>query len=78
VAKHAGPGASATINLGERDGRVSFGVEDNGAGFDPVAVERGSGLTNLADRLAAVGGTLQIDAGPRRGTRVTGEIPAPS
>ena len=78
AAKHAGPGASATIRLGEKDGRVSFGVDDDGAGFDPDAIERGAGLTNLADRVAAVGGTLQIDAGPGRGTHIAGEIPARS
>jgi signal transduction histidine kinase len=78
AAKHAGPGASATIRLSEENGRVSFGVEDDGAGFDPGAVERGAGLHNLADRLAAVGGTLRIDARPGRGTRITGEIPVRS
>ena len=76
VAKHAGAGASATINLGEADGSVGFTVEDDGAGFDPALVEHGVGLTNLADRVAAVGGTLRIDARPGRGTRVVGEIPA--
>ena len=75
AAKHAGPGASATIRLSEADGWVSFSIEDDGAGFDPDDVERGAGLTNLTDRVAAVGGTLQIDAGPGRGTRITGEIP---
>jgi signal transduction histidine kinase len=78
AAKHAGQGASAAIRLSEDDGRVSFSVEDDGAGFDPGAVKRGAGLTNLADRVAAVGGTLQIDARPGRGTRITGEIPARS
>jgi signal transduction histidine kinase len=76
AAKHAGAGASATIRLGEVDGWVSFSVEDDGAGFDPAAVNRGAGLTNLADRVAAVGGNLQIDARPGRGTRIAGEIPA--
>ena len=57
-------------------GSVSFTVEDDGAGFDPATAERGAGLTNLADRVAAVGGTLEIDARPGRGTRITGEIPA--
>jgi signal transduction histidine kinase len=75
VAKHAGAGASATIGLEEADGRVSFTVEDDGAGFDPAAVKRGAGLTNLADRVAAVGGTLKIDARPGRGTRILGVIP---
>jgi signal transduction histidine kinase len=39
---------------------------------------RGSGLTNLADRVAAVGGTLRIDSSPGAGTRVTGHVPARS
>ena len=72
------PGASATIRLAETDDHVSFDVEDDGAGFDPDAIERGAGLTNRVDRMAAVGGTLQIDARPGRGTRLTGEIRAPS
>lgn len=75
AAKHAGDGASATIRLGENDGLVSFSVEDDGVGFDPATVEHGSGLTNLTDRVAAVGGTLQIDAAPGGGTRITGQIP---
>jgi signal transduction histidine kinase len=75
AAKHAGPGASVTIRLGEEDGRVWFSVEDDGAGFDPATVERGAGLNNLADRLAAVGGTLEIDARPGHGTRITGAVP---
>jgi hypothetical protein len=61
--------------VSEADGRVSFSVEDDGAGFDPGDVEPGAGLTNLTDRVAAVGGTLQIDGGPGRGARITGEIP---
>jgi signal transduction histidine kinase len=76
AAKHAGPGASVTIRLSDDDGRLSFVVEDDGAGFDPGAVERGAGLTNLADRLAAVGGTLRIDSRPGHGTRIAGELPA--
>ena len=76
VAKHAGPGASVAVTLGESDGCVEFAVEDDGAGFDPATVERGSGLTNLADRVAAVGGTLRVDSSPGAGTRVTGRVPS--
>ena len=75
AAKHAGRGASVAITLGESDGGVDFCVEDDGAGFDPASVERGSGLTNLADRVSAVGGTLRIDSRPGDGTRVTGHVP---
>ena len=75
AAKHAGQGASATVRLFEADGQVSFSVQDDGTGFDPGTVERGHGLTNLADRVAAVGGTLTIDSASAQGTRVTANIP---
>ena len=76
AAKHAGPGAAVSIRLRDTDSRVCCSVDDDGVGFDPGAVERGAGLTNLADRVAAVGGALEIDAGPGRGTHVTGSVPA--
>jgi signal transduction histidine kinase len=75
AAKHGGPGVSATVRLGERHGRVSFVVEDDGPGFDASSVSAGSGLTNLLDRVTAVGGTLEIDSAPGRGTRISGELP---
>jgi signal transduction histidine kinase len=75
TAKHGGPAVSATITLTDGDA-LCFTVEDDGAGFDPDAVVRGAGLSNLADRLRAVGGTLEIDSSSGRGTRVAGRIPA--
>ncbi len=76
AAKHAGAGATATIRLGESDGWVSFTVEDDGVGFDPRSVARGAGLDNIADRVSAAGGSLQIESARHRGTRVTGRLPA--
>ena len=76
AAKHAGAGAHVIITLGQERGRVCFSVEDDGAGFDPATVPPGAGLTNLADRLAAAGGTLRIDSRPGRGTRIEGDLPA--
>jgi signal transduction histidine kinase len=75
AAKHAGSGASVAIRLGERDGDVTFTVSDDGAGFDPTAVQRGAGLTNIAHRVAAAGGTLELEARPGAGTRITGTLP---
>jgi signal transduction histidine kinase len=75
AAKYAGPGASATIRLSEDRRWIHFTIEDDGAGFDPAAVKRGVGLTNLADRVAAHGGTVEIQSWPGRGTRVTGHVP---
>jgi len=75
AAKHAGPAASATIRLSEADGHIGFSVEDDGVGFDPAEIVPGAGFTNLTDRMAAVGGTLHIDARPGHGARISGEIP---
>jgi signal transduction histidine kinase len=76
AAKHAGPQASVTIRIDEHDRRVTFTVEDDGVGFDPAAVQRGAGLANIAHRVEAAGGTLEIHPRPGEGTRVTGVLPA--
>jgi signal transduction histidine kinase len=75
VQKYAAAGR-ATIRLSNRDGRLAFEVEDDGRGFDPATVRRGSGLNNIADRLDALGGGLQIESAPGRGTRLRGTVPA--
>jgi signal transduction histidine kinase len=75
VVKHAGPEAVARIRLRRTSTNVVFEVEDSGRGFDPYRVERGDGLTNLADRLAVMHGRLWIDTRPGMGTRIRGEIP---
>ena len=51
-----------------------FTVTDDGPGFDPAASTAGSGLRNMSDRLAALGGSCQVDSRPGRGTTVTGRI----
>ena len=55
-------------------------VIDDGTGFDLQAVRAGgrtNGLLSLQERAALVGGTLNIDSAPGRGTRVTVWIPIP-
>ena len=44
-------------------------------GFEPERIEAGTGLSNLADRLSAVGGAIRIDSTFGRGTCVAGHIP---
>lgn len=48
---------------------------DDGRGFDPASTPRGSGLQNMADRLEALGGALEIRSSPGRGTSLQGRIP---
>jgi signal transduction histidine kinase len=72
AAKHA-PGARLSVRLSAADEALVFAIEDDGPGFDPDAVVARAGLTNMRDRLGALGGTLRIDG--RAGTCVTGVLP---
>jgi signal transduction histidine kinase len=75
IAKYAAASA-ATIRLEQSNGGLTFVVTDDGAGFDPAAVTRGTGLQGIADRLAALGGTVEIRSAPGEGTTVSGVVPA--
>jgi signal transduction histidine kinase len=72
AAKHA-PGAHVGLRLWAASGALMFEVRDDGPGFDPGLRPEGSGLTNMRDRVGALGGTLRIDASA--GTCVTGAVP---
>ena len=74
VSKYAAA-SSVRISVSADDRSLTFCVEDDGAGFDPARVVRGAGLTNMADRLDALGGEMTLTSSPGRGTRVTGSLP---
>ena len=72
VAKYA-QASAATVTVRQADGVVRLEIADDGAGgADP---SRGSGLNGLADRVAALDGTITVDSPPGAGTRVRVEIP---
>ena len=72
VLKHA-RADSVSIALERNPRRLRVVVADNGVGG---ARQGGAGgLTGLADRLSALGGRLEIDSPPAKGTRVWAEIP---
>ena len=48
-------------------------VSDDGCGG--ADAERGTGLLGLADRVAALGGSLEVDSPPGAGTRVSARLP---
>jgi signal transduction histidine kinase len=75
VGKHAGGDARATLRVWEEQGGLHFEVADDGAGFDPRIEARGSGLTNMSDRLGALGGRLSVASAPGDGTRIAGAVP---
>jgi hypothetical protein len=55
----------------------AFHGRRRGCGFDPNRTPNGTGLTNMHDRIAAVGGTLVVHSRPSRGTRLHATIPQP-
>ncbi len=67
--------SSVTVALTRENGSLLFSVVDDGIGFDPAAVPSGSGLTNMRDRLEALGGAVHVLSEPGGGTRVSGRIP---
>ena len=73
--KHAGEGARVTARIWEEERGLLFEVVDDGVGFDARRRARGAGLTNMGDRIGALGGRLRIESAPGRGTRVAGAIP---
>jgi signal transduction histidine kinase len=75
AAKHGGPGVSARVQIREEAGALLFEVCDDGTGFESGGHGDGAGLTNMRDRLGAVGGTLRVDSGAGRGTRIEGVVP---
>jgi signal transduction histidine kinase len=74
VAKYA-EATRATVTLADGDGRLRFEVTDDGVGFDPGGSSYGTGLQGIADRLAALGGEIDIRSTPGAGTTVAGVLP---
>jgi signal transduction histidine kinase len=75
AAKHAAGATGIRVVLSEGDGALGLEVRDDGSGFDPDRTAPGGGFTNIRDRLAAVGGELEVRSGPGAGTRVLAVIP---
>jgi signal transduction histidine kinase len=73
AAKHARGVRTMTVSL-RHDEALRFQVRDDGAGFDPSTANSGRGLTNMRDRMVAVGGQLSVRSSGT-GTVVTGSVP---
>jgi signal transduction histidine kinase len=73
IVKHA-EATAVIIHLEVDDERLTIRIADNGRGLDDN-VGRGSGLTNMTDRAAALGGQVTVQASPTGGTTVVAELP---
>jgi signal transduction histidine kinase len=63
-----------------KDNVLHCSIRDDGAGFDPHAVQasgsrKGLGLVAMRERLSAIGGTLWIESSQRRGTEILIRLP---
>lgn len=80
VVKHA-QATACRIHLDQQADLLRVTIEDDGVGFDvtdPPSPEerRGLGLLGIRERAAYLRGTVGIERGARRGTRITVELPA--
>jgi len=74
TAKYAGATQAAIALRAQRE-TLTFTVSDDGAGFDAQHTPLGAGLRNMADRLAALGGRLEVTSAPGQGTTIAGHLP---
>ncbi len=72
--KHARGATRLAIAL-RGNGTLDFEVHDDGCGFMPTPLHDSGGLSNMRDRVEAVGGQLTVDSTPGAGTRILGTIP---
>ncbi|MDH4173751.1 MAG: PAS domain-containing sensor histidine kinase [Betaproteobacteria bacterium] len=77
IAKHA-QAKHAWVVLRATDDEVHFEVEDDGRGMaaGDADKQRALGLKGMRERIAYLGGTLDVSRAPRGGTRVRARLPA--
>jgi PAS domain S-box-containing protein len=69
------------LQIQVRSDLVLLKIQDDGQGFDPIAVEAGKkirhglGLTNMRERALAMNGDCEIKSQPRRGTTIIVRVP---
>jgi signal transduction histidine kinase len=73
--KHAAGARHALVALDGAHSELRFSVRDDGAGIPDGLVRAGAGITNMRDRLAAVGGDVVVSSTPGRGVEVRGRVP---
>jgi signal transduction histidine kinase len=80
VRKHAHT-QRVRVALGRRDGSVRLEVRDWGRGFTPAEIKQGAGpgervgLSSMRERIALLGGSLEVLSEPGQGTAVVAEVP---
>jgi signal transduction histidine kinase len=74
VSRHAQAG-SIDVDIREAGDRLRVEVRDDGVGIDPAGKRQGFGLLGMRERVAMLGGSLDIVGTPGAGTRIVAEFP---
>ena len=74
VARHASASA-ASVQLSQSEDGVSLNISDNGRGFSGASDRKTFGLLGMRERIAMLGGCLEIDSQPGRGTHIVAWLP---
>jgi signal transduction histidine kinase len=76
VARHANT-KEVTVRIWADDKTISLRIEDRGCGFTPAALlsSTSTGISGMRERVLLLGGKLNIETSPGRGTCLTAELP---
>jgi two-component system, NarL family, sensor histidine kinase LiaS len=74
IAKHS-EAHSVSVRLEQDLGTITLEISDDGKGFKPHKVYKGVGLHSMQERVGAIGGKLDIQSIPTKGTLVSASIP---
>jgi len=74
VRRHSGA-VSARVIFALCDDEVRVTIEDNGLGFEPEKIREGFGLRSMRGRAESVGGVIEVNSTPGKGTRVIVRMP---
>ncbi|HEX3239534.1 MAG TPA: GAF domain-containing protein [Solirubrobacterales bacterium] len=77
VVKHSSA-RRACLRASLVDGALCVVIEDDGSGFDSSLANGGRGLVGMRERVALLGGRLEVSSEPERGTRITASLPVRS
>jgi len=74
VARHA-EASEVSVSIEETDKGIDLLVTDNGRGIAASGNKKTFGLLGMRERITILGGTLEIDSQPERGTRIACRLP---
>lgn len=74
VARHAGA-SEVTVRIDEVEDGIRLTIEDNGRGISDAKDKKTFGLLGMRERVAMLGGRLEIHSRPGKGTRIAGWLP---